>query len=412
MPNKDELKAIFERFEVQGFFIDGVPFGSGHINDTYKVRTNFIQHDNSSSGQGQGDGGGGKEKFYILQRINHDIFTRPVEVMENIQRVTEHLRKKIISRGGDPKRETLTLIPTKDGGEDLKSQGKFHAFVDGNFWRAYDFISNARGYEIGETADTDVASCESNTNIPREVAASFARFQCDLADLPPPRLHETIPKFGDAGYRFQQLEDALAADAKGRAATCSEEIRFCMERKSDASLLSNLLKDGSIPERIIHYDTKINNILIDDSTGRGLCVIDLDTVMPGIGIFDFGDAVRSASALSPEDERDLSKVGFSMEVFESLVDGYLSGAKDFVTEEEINQLAFSAKLLCLIIGVRFLTDYLAGDVYFKTDAGREEHNLDRARTQLKMSADMEERYDQMLLIVERYRNKYVRCNQV
>eukprot|EP00554_Chaetoceros_debilis_P014589 CAMPEP_0194122264 /NCGR_PEP_ID=MMETSP0150-20130528/49936_1 /TAXON_ID=122233 /ORGANISM="Chaetoceros debilis, Strain MM31A-1" /LENGTH=372 /DNA_ID=CAMNT_0038815027 /DNA_START=33 /DNA_END=1147 /DNA_ORIENTATION=+ len=372
MPNKDELKAIFELFEVQGFFIDGVPFGSGHINDTYKVRTNFI-NDNSSSGQD--DGVGVKERLYILQRINHEIFTRPVEVMENIQRVTEHLRKKIISRGGDPERETLTLIPTKDDGEDSKSKGKFHAVVDGNFWRVYDFISDARGYEIGETADT---ASGSNTNIPREVAASFARFQCDLADLPPPRLHETIPKFGDAGYRFQQLEDALAADAKSRAATCSEEIRFCMERKSDASLLSNLLKDGTMSERIIHYDTKINNILIDDSTGRGLCVIDLDTVMPGIGIFDFGDTVRAASALSSEDERDLCKVGFSMEVFESLVDGYLSTAKDLVTEEEIDQLAFSAKLLCLIIGVRFLTDYLAGDVYFKTDAGREEHNLDRA----------------------------------
>ncbi len=361
------LKPIFDLFQIEGTATVADDYGSGHINDTYRV------HVQTPAG----------EVLYILQRINHLIFTRPVELMENVQRVTAHVAKKILARGGDPLRETLTLIPTRDGGN--------YALVDGNYWRVYHFITGATGYDIIEDEAHVTAA-----------AKAFAQFQKDVADLPEPRLHETIPGFGDTGWRFEQFETALAADPKDRAKDCQAEIEFCLARKSEASVLMDLLREKKIPERITHYDTKINNVLIDDVTGKGLCVIDLDTVMPGVAMYDFGDSVRTATALGAEDEQDLSKVGFSLERFELLAEGYLSVAKEFLTDVEIDHLAFAAKLVAFTIGLRFIADHLAGDVYFKTH--RENHNLDRCRTQLKTVADMESRFDEMKAIVDKYRN--------
>lgn len=379
----NDFQAIFDRFDTGGkVFSSADAYGSGHINDTVRVRTT--------------DG-----TLFILQRINHDIFTRPVEVMANIKRVTEHLARKISERGGDPSRETLTLIKAKKEG---CSDAASFVVVNGNYWRLYNFISDAKSYEIGEDAP-----CNSNNNARDyiyEAAAAFARFQRDMADLPPPRLHETIPQFGDTAFRFQQFEQALEADVMGRADGCRPEIEFAKARKTDASKLGDMLREGEIPERVVHFDTKINNVLIDNDSGRGLCVIDLDTTMPGLASYDFGDAVRAATALAAEDERNLSLVGFSMEKFEQLTHGYMSVAANFLTDTEIDHLAFAARMVTMTIGLRFLADHLAGDIYFKTQ--RKGQNLDRCRTQFKTVAEMEKQYDEMKAVVEKYRRRYCR----
>ena len=367
------LEAIFSKFDLGSpdeRFASAEPFGSGHINDTFRICT---------SGN----------TYYILQRINNEIFTRPIEVMDNIHRVTEHLKQKIVMRGGDPTRETLTLLPTK-------GEKAWFTLVNGNYWRLYNFISDTRTYEIGENSSDG----ENGQDHVREAAAAFARFQRDVADIPAPRLHETIAKFGDTSFRFEQFEDALKADVLNRAKDCKADIDFALSRRSDASTLTNMLANKQIPERVAHYDTKINNVLFDNKTGKGICVIDLDTVMPGLAIYDFGDAVRAATALAAEDERDLSKVGFSMDKFKLLTEGYLSEAKNFLTETEIDHLAFAARLVSFTIGLRFLADHLAGDSYFKTQ--RENQNLDRARTQFKTVADMEKQFDEMRNVVNKW----------
>ncbi len=370
------LEAIFTKFDTGRpgeTILSADPFGSGHINDTFRVRTS-------------------ENHFYILQRINHEIFTSPVEVMDNIFRVTEHLKQKITARGGDPTRETLTLFPTKD-------EGAWFVLVDGNYWRLYNFIHDTRSYEIGE----DSGEGGKGQGHVREAAAAFARFQRDVADIPPPQLHETIPRFGDTSFRFEQFEEALKADVLQRAKDCSAEIEFALVRRSDASKLTDMLTNGQIPKRIAHYDSKINNVLFDNTTGRGICVIDLDTVMPGLAIYDFGDAVRAATALAAEDERDLSRVGFSMDKFKLLTEGYLSEAKNFLSDTEIDHLAFAARMVSFTIGLRFLADHLAGDKYFKTQ--RENQNLDRCRTQFKTVSDMEVQYDEMKAVVDEWRKK-------
>lgn len=369
------LEAIFSKFDIGSTdtFVSAEPFGSGHINDTFRVCTST-------------------NTYYILQRINHEIFTRPVEVMDNIHRVTEHLKQKIIARGGDPTRETLTLLPTKE-------EKAWFTLMDGNYWRLYHYISDIRTYEIGE----DSGEGNRAQDHVKEAAAAFARFQRDVADIPAPRLHETIAKFGDTSFRFEQFEDALKADVLDRAKDCKDEIEFALARRSDASTLTNMLANNQIPERVAHYDTKINNVLFDIKTGKGICVIDLDTVMPGLAIYDFGDCVRAATALAAEDERDLSKVGFSMDKFKLLTEGYLSEAKNFLTEIEIDHLAYASRLVSFTIGLRFLADHLAGDTYFKTQ--RENQNLDRCRTQFKTVSDMEKQYNEMKAAVNEWRKK-------
>jgi hypothetical protein len=365
---KHDLAKIASRFELGGEFLDAQPYGSGHINDTYAARVKT-------------DAG---EIRFIHQRINTNVFRQPEELMENIRRVTEHLRKKILADGGDPDRETLTLIPA--------ANGQCHAVIDEEYWRTYKFIEGARTYDLVENPDHVY-----------HAANAFGTFQKHISDLPGERLHETIPDFHNTAKRFEALEAALQSDVQNRAAACKDEIDFALERKPIASVLIDLLAAGKTPERTTHNDTKFNNVMIDDATGKGVCVIDLDTVMPGLPMYDFGDSVRTGAAKGKEDETDLSKCGIGLDMFERLAHGYLDAAREFLLPIEIEHLAFSAKLITFTIGLRFLTDHLAGDTYFKIH--RENHNLDRCRTQWAMVADMETKSEQMEAIIAKYAKK-------
>jgi hypothetical protein len=364
---KPSFQDIVNHFELKGRFKSATPYGVGHINDTYiaDFQINSFTH------------------RYILQRINHHVFTNPEGVMDNIKAVTDHLRKKIITSGGDPRRETLTLIPTLEGECYLKTD-------QGNYWRAYIFINNAQTYEVVE-----------NLNHVYNAAKAFGVFQLQLSDFPSHKLFETIPNFHNTRKRYEAFIDAVEKDEMNLVKSCESEIRFVKQRVDETSRLVDMLERGELPERITHNDTKFNNVLIDDETGEGVCVIDLDTVMPGLSLYDFGDAIRFIANPAAEDEQDLSKVLFDLEIFEYFTRGYLDAAGEFLTPLEIEQLAFSAIIMTLESGMRFLTDHLQGDIYFKIH--RKKHNLDRCRTQFKLVQDMEEQYDEMVKIVEGYR---------
>jgi thiamine kinase-like enzyme len=365
---KSDFAAVVENLRFEGDFFKADPYGFGHINDTYAAY--FRKAD-------------GTVHRYILQRINHNVFKHPKELVKNIERVTTHLRKKIIAAGGDPERETLNLIPTLDG-------ESCHRMPDGSYWRAYIFIENAQTYQVVKSLDHVYSA-----------AKAFGRFQKLLSDFPAERLYETVPNFHHTPKRFEAFVEAVERDIKNRARFAGPEIKFVKERAGETSALVDLLAQGRLPERVTHNDTKFNNVMIDDETGEGICVIDLDTVMPGLALYDFGDSVRSGANPADEDEPDLSRVCIDIEIFDRLVHGYLDAARDFLTPSEIDCLAFSAKLMTLECGIRFLTDYLSGDVYFKIH--RESHNLDRCRTQFKIVSDMEEKLDQMEGVVEKYK---------
>ncbi|MFH0921443.1 MAG: aminoglycoside phosphotransferase family protein [Fibrobacterota bacterium] len=361
-----DLKPIVRPFAIEGEYLDGGPYGTGHINDTYAVRFRAPKG----------------EVRYILQRINHHVFKQPVPLMENVERVTAHLRKKIEKAGGDPFRETLNLVPAIDG-------KTWHLTAEGNYWRVYRFIEGAQTYDKVE-----------NLDMVYQASFSFGKFQEAMADLPGKRVNETIPNFHHTRKRFEALQEAVKKDAKNRAKDVRAEIDFAFSREVDASRLVDLLDAGQLPERTTHNDTKLNNVMIDDKTGKGICVIDLDTVMPGLPLYDFGDSVRIGASTAVEDERDLSKVGMDIGMFERLAHGYLDAARGFLTPLEKKNLAFSGKLLTFECGMRFLADHLAGDTYFRIH--REAHNLDRCRTQFKMVADMEKAMGEMERIVEKY----------
>jgi len=362
-----ELPEIVSRFRTGGEVVSVEPWGSGHIHDTFvsRVETGF-----------------GTVR-YIHQRINHGIFPSPENVMENITRVTEHIRGKISRAGDDPERRTLTVVPLSEGGNLYRSPA-------GDYWRTFLFIENAGTYDLPQ-----------GQGHARSVAAAFARFQEMLSDLPGPPLHETIPHFRDTRRRFRSLLEAIEADRLDRAAGTQPEIEFALKREHLAGTLEDLLAARTVPERIVHHDTKINNVLIDDRTGEGICVIDLDTVMPGTTLYDFGNAVRMGAARAAEDERDLSLVGLDTDLFEALVEGYLSEGRRFLTTAEIDHLTGAPRITTFMVGVRFLADHLAGDTYFRIH--REGHNLDRCRTQFRMVNDMEEKAERLRAIVERYR---------
>lgn len=345
-------------FAISGEFAGASPYGSGHINDSYCA---IFEHEGAST-------------RYLLQRINHHIFKNPVALMENIERVTAHLATRVAD-DPDHDRRALRLIPTRAG-------GVLHVDEDGNYWRAYKFIGNATTYDSVQSPEQAF-----------QAARAFGEFQRMLADFPAPRLHDTIPDFHHTPKRFAALEQAISADVAGRAATARPEIDFALERKSVAARLV----EAALPERVTHNDTKINNVLLDDVTGEGTCVIDLDTVMPGLAAYDFGDMVRTATSLSPEDERDLSRVKMEFPLFEALACGYLSSAGGFLTPEEKESLAFAGKLITFEIGIRFLTDYLSGDTYFKVH--REGHNLDRCRAQFKLVESIEFEEDRMAELI-------------
>jgi len=356
---KHDLESVVRQFDIIGEFFRAERYGSGHINDTYCVVVKQA----------------GTPVRYIFQRINHNIFKNPVTLMENVQRVTAHLAAKLVGMN-DATRRVLTLLPTRAGKGWLVDAA-------GDHWRAYLFIEKARTYDI--VGSTDQAF---------KAARAFGQFQQMLADLPAPRLHDTIPDFHHTPRRFAALEQAIAADVAGRATLVRAEIEFARARQHIASILL----DANLPERVTHNDTKFNNVMLDDATGEGICVIDLDTVMPGLALYDFGDMVRTTTSPAKEDERDLSKVTMQFPMFEALVRGYLSTAGGFLTKAEKQFLAFSGKLITFEIGIRFLTDFLAGDVYFKTH--RDGHNLDRCRTQFKLVESIEQQEKQMNQLVE------------
>jgi len=360
----NKVKTVKEKFKIYGDFISASPYGSGHINDTLRVIINQ----------------GGTELHYIFQRINENIFKNPPALMDNIKRVTEHIFKKIEDEGDEEiTRHTLYVIKALDDKSYTQDD-------EGKYWRAYIFIEKAKTYDVIETVQQAY-----------EAASAFGLFQKDLADLPGERLHETIPDFHNTPQRFANLEKAVAADVAGRVKDVQAEIDFVMSRKADTSKLTDLLAEGKLPERITHNDTKLNNVMIDDESGKGVCVIDLDTVMPGLVHYDFGDMVRTSTSPTAEDEKDLSKVTMQFHMFESLLRGYLSTAGDFLTPLERENLPFAGKLITLEIGIRFLTDYLEGDIYFKTHS--EGHNIDRCRTQFKLVASIEEQMDDMMALL-------------
>jgi hypothetical protein len=360
----NKLTEIAEAFPCPGEYLGDEPYGSGHINDTFKA---YYDVD-------------GREVHYIHQRVNHHIFKDVPGLMENIGRVTRHQRKKFEEAGaGALQRRVLTLVPTVEGKD-------FYQDAEGNFWRTYVFVEGAVGIDVIE-----------NTDQAYESAKAFGEFQCQLADLPG-RLNDTIPFFHHTRSRFDTLMQAIEADAFGRVADVQAEIAFVRERETMVDVVIDLMASGEIPERVTHNDTKLNNVLIDTETGTGMCVIDLDTVMPGSVLYDFGDMIRTTTNQAAEDERDLAKIEMNIDYFKALVKGYLETASGFLTEKERELLAFSGKLITFEIGLRFLTDYLQGDTYFKTH--REGQNIDRCRKQFKMVQSMEDQMDAMQEIVE------------
>ncbi|MDO4473695.1 MAG: aminoglycoside phosphotransferase family protein [Eubacteriales bacterium] len=355
-------------FQFEGRLVKEIPFGNGHINDTFLLTFEVKKM--------------GKIKA-ILQRMNQNVFNNPIELMENIVGVTSYLREKIIEQGGDPERETLNVIPATDGKPYYKDSF-------GDYWRSYIFITDATSYDLIEDPD-----------IFYESGLAFGNFQKLLSDYPADTLYEVIEGFHDTAARLERFKKAVKEDVMGRAAEVQDEIRFVLERQDVAEFFGKCLASGEVPLRVTHNDTKLNNIMIDNKSGKGVCVIDLDTVMPGLAMNDFGDAIRFGASTAAEDEKDLDKVSCSMELYELFAKGFIEGCDGRLTDKEIELLPMGAKVMTYECGMRFLTDYLEGDKYFKIH--RPEHNLDRARTQFKLVKDMEAKWDEMTSIVEKYR---------
>ena len=332
-------------------------YGAGHINDTFAVWA------------------ADRSKRWILQRINTDTFTDPAGLMENVTGVTAYLRRQIIERGGDPDRETLNVIPTLDG-------KPYYTDTEGGAWRAYIFVEGTVCLQKVENERDFYTAAE-----------TFGNFQNQLAGYPAATLHETIARFHDTPNRYANFEKALAADVMGRAKDVGPEIAFIRAREADCRVLVDQLAAGVLPLRVTHNDTKLNNVLIDQETGKGICVIDLDTVMPGLSAYDFGDSIRFGANDCAEDEPDQSKVHFSLHLYKVFAEGYLAAAGSAMTEAERRSLPWGAKLMTLECGIRFLTDYLEGDHYFKIS--RPAQNLDRARTQFTLVQGMEREFDAM-----------------
>ena len=359
-----DLAYISSKFLIPGDFRSAVPYGSGHINDTYAV-----EFDQS-----------GTTVRYVFQRINHHVFPNPGKLMENVARVCAHAHGKLKAAGNpEASRYSLALIPTRSG-ENWHVEGQDH-------WRCYPFIEKAQTFDAIETPEQATAA-----------AKAFGRFQGMLADLPGERLYETIPDFHHTRRRYQRLMEVYQADPKGRASLVSEEMQFVRAREADASIIVDALASGRIPERITHNDTKLNNVMIDDATGQGICVIDLDTIMPGTALSDFGDMIRTATNPAREDTEDLSEVRMRIEYFQAIAEGYLEGCAGCLTPAELDLLPIAGKLMTFECGIRFLTDFLEGDVYFKTH--RDGHNLDRCRSQFKLVTSLEEQMDEMKRQIE------------
>ncbi|MBR2343571.1 MAG: ROK family protein [Clostridia bacterium] len=364
---KSRVEMVVEGFRAVGDFISAEPYGSGHINDTRLVKTRDAE---------------GKIHDYILQRINKNVFKRPDLLMGNYVAVTKFIREKIEREGGDPEREVINVIPTREGKDFLVDES-------GDFWRLLLFVSDSLSFDKVERPEQFYDS-----------AVAFGNFQYMLRDFPAETLYETIPNFHNTPDRYRQLMEAVEKDAVGRLAEVGAEVEFARARREFTETLERAHAEGRLPLRVTHNDTKLNNILFDRETGGALCVIDLDTIMPGYSVNDFGDSIRFGATTALEDETDLTKVNFDISLYELYVKGFIEGAAGGLTAGELELLPIGAIMMTLECGMRFLTDYLSGDVYFRVH--RPSHNLDRARNQFKLVADMESRLDEMKAIVRKY----------
>ncbi len=360
MENK-ALCEICDGFKIASPIKQANQIKTGLINTTYLVETE--------------DG-----KKYMVQRINTYVFKKPDELMENISGVTHFLRKRIKESGADPERETLRFLKTADG-------NSFLTLENGSTWRAYVYMDNS--FTVNETEDLEVF---------KSAGVAFGRFMKRLNSFPAKELHETIADFHNTPKRYSDFLESVELDSAGRKNTCLEEIRFVTDRCDDMRILMKLYEDGKIPTRVTHNDTKLNNVLFDDRTNEAFCVIDLDTVMPGMSLYDFGDSMRSGANSAKEDEKDLDKVYLNLDLFRSYTEGFLSETLQCLTKAEVEYLPFSVKLMTLECGMRFLKDYLDGDIYFRTE--NPEHNLVRARNQFKLVADTESKMEKMTEIVD------------
>ena len=358
------IEEILENYDLPKTVLGAAKYGQGHINDTYCVVCQPQEGDCIR---------------YILQGMSTVAFKEPHKLIENFLRITSYLQEQIQKHGGDPKRETLSIIKTKDK-KDYDKNGKL--------WRLMHYIE-----------DTDCFQ-EATPELFESSARTFGRFQYMLRDFPAEKLHEPIINFHNTEDRYHKFEVALSADIMGRANSVQQEIEFVKARKSDCSVVLQAMREGKLPLRVTHNDTKLNNILFDRNSGEGICVIDLDTTMPGLSINDFGDSIRFGANNSKEDEKDLTKVNFDINLYEAYVRGYISGTQGTLTPDELAYMPWGARLMTLECGIRFLTDYLEGDHYFHIHYPG--HNLDRSRTQFKLVSDMENQFEEMKSIIDKY----------
>ena len=365
-PDENTLHEALAAFDFGNPVVGAARFGCGHINDTFCVHTQ--PKDDCC-------------RCFILQRMSAAAFKHPEQLMANIIGITDYLGKKIEEAGGDRSREAMEVLRTADG-------KPFFTDSEGGAWRVYPYVTGTYCYQSAETPELFEAS-----------ARAFGKFQRMLCDYPAETLFEAIPHFHDTEDRLQKLKDAIDADIMGRVAVCGEEIAFALAREKDCSVALQAQRDGILPLRVTHNDTKLNNVLMDKETGEGLCVIDLDTTMPGLAINDFGDSIRFGANHNVEDEKDLTKVNFDIDLYEAYARGFLEGAAGALTDAELDYLPWGAKLMTLECGIRFLTDYLSGDTYFRIH--HTHMNLDRCRTQFKLVRDMEEQWDEMHAVIRR-----------
>jgi aminoglycoside phosphotransferase (APT) family kinase protein len=361
MPYQEkQLQEISRKFQIYGQILHAETLKIGHINETYTAT--YDQ--------------GGTRVRYIHQRINRNVFKNPIGVMKNVMRVTTHIRKKFEAANiANVTRRSLIVIPTRDG----KS---FYQNGDREVWRTFVYVEGVETFESVQSPEQAF-----------QAGKAFGEFQNLLVDLPGERLFETIPDFHNTRKRFAALQQAIQQDQHNRAIEAQKEIQFALQQEPIVDVILDAMAKGKIPERVTHNDTKFNNVMLDVLTGEAMCIVDLDTVMPGCALYDFGDMVRTTTSPTLEDEMDLSKVKMQMPMFKKLAQGYLSSAGKFLTKAEKAHIAFSGKLITFEIGIRFLTDFLTGDTYFRIH--RAGHNLDRARTQFKLVESIQRQEEAM-----------------
>lgn len=371
MCNKKEkimkIKELVKQFDIKGKVVALSTFGNGHINDTYAL----TYKDDS-----------GELCRYILQRINHNVFKNVQGLMNNVVMVCDFVKNKVLERGGDTSKECLNIINTIDGNSYFKND-------DGSFWRCMVLIEDTEAYENAINGD-----------VFEMTGKAFGQFICMLEDFPVDKICEVIPNFHNTLDRYNKFKIALKENTSKRKRDCKEEVEFALDCEKYVDKIVKMLERGEIPTRVTHNDTKINNLLIDRNTGKSVCVIDLDTIMKGSILYDFGDGIRSGCNTAMEDEKNLDIVHFDMEMFECFTKGFVAGAGCSLTQIEKDNLVYGAMLITFECGIRFLTDFLNGDIYFKTSYP--EHNLIRCRTQFKLVREMMERKNEMESIVKKY----------